>query len=62
VAEIIPEIIDPSGFDLPTTVYDTPEAAIDLLSHPMEIRGYIYCKPPQLGCWQPFQNTGLFIA
>ena len=40
-AEIKPEIIEPRGLDLPTTVYKTAQEAIDLQAYPPEIRHYI---------------------
>ena len=40
-AEIKPEIIEPQGLDLPTTIYDTAAEAINLLAYSEEIRPYI---------------------
>ena len=40
-AEIKPEIIEPSGLDLPTIIYKTAAEAIDLLAYNDEIRPFI---------------------
>ena len=40
-ADIKPEIIEPRGLDLPTTVYKSAHEAIDLQAYPPEIRPHI---------------------
>ena len=40
-AEIKPEIIEPSGLDLPTIIYKTAAEAIDLLAYNDEVRPFI---------------------
>jgi hypothetical protein len=40
-AEIKPEIIEPSGLDLPTIIYKTAAEAIDLSSYSEEVKPYI---------------------